>query len=120
MANRSKSCGEICIDEFIWVWSKSFVAFPPFVVIEELKGEKIDIFEWSDNVSELIKNALSPAQVLAVLPMEETKNLLVVVENDQLSLAIGKKGQNARLAVQASGWKIDIKAESVYLENLEG
>ena len=82
------------------------------VVIEELKGEKIDIFEWSDNVSELIKNALAPAQVLAVLPMEESKNLLVVVENDQLSLAIGKKGKNVRLAVNLTGKKIDIKTRS--------
>ena len=82
------------------------------VVIEELKGEKIDIFEWSDNVSELIKNALSPAQVLAVLPMEESRNLLVVVENDQLSLAIGKKGKNVRLAVNLTGKKIDIKTRS--------
>ena len=82
------------------------------VVIEELKGEKIDIFEWSDNVSELIKNALAPAQVLAVLPMEDSRNLLVVVENDQLSLAIGKKGKNARLAVKLTNSKIDIKSES--------
>lgn len=82
------------------------------VVIEELKGEKIDIFEWSDNVSELIKNALAPAQVLAVLPMEDSRNLLVVVENDQLSLAIGKKGKNVRLAVNLTGKKIDIKTRS--------
>ncbi|MDD6467127.1 MAG: transcription termination factor NusA [Erysipelotrichaceae bacterium] len=82
------------------------------VVIEELKGEKIDIFEWSDDVTELIKNALSPAHVLAVLPVADSKNLLVVVEDDQLSLAIGKKGKNVRLAVNLTGMKIDIKTKS--------
>lgn len=83
------------------------------VVIDELKGEKIDIFEWSDDVSELIKNALAPAEVLAVIPNEERKNgLLVVVADHQLSLAIGKKGKNARLAVKLTGSKIDIKSES--------
>ncbi len=79
------------------------------VVIEELHGEKIDIFEWSDNVEELIKNALAPAQILAVVPSPEGKGLLVVVENDQLSLAIGKKGKNARLAVKLTNSRIDIK-----------
>lgn len=83
------------------------------VVIDELRGEKIDIFEWSDDVTELIKNALSPAEVLAVIPSEERKNgLLVIVGDNQLSLAIGKKGKNARLAVKLTGSKIDIKAES--------
>lgn len=83
------------------------------VVIDELKGEKIDIFEWSEDVSELIKNALAPAEVLAVIPNEERKNgLLVVVADHQLSLAIGKKGKNARLAVKLTGSKIDIKSES--------
>ncbi len=82
------------------------------VVIEELKGEKIDIFEWSENVPELIKNALSPAQILAVFPTEERRGLMVVVEDNQLSLAIGKKGKNARLAVRLTGLKIDIKSRS--------
>lgn len=83
------------------------------VVIDELRGEKIDIFEWSDDVTELIKNALSPAEVLAVIPNEERKNgLLVIVGDNQLSLAIGKKGKNARLAVKLTGSKIDIKSES--------
>ena len=80
------------------------------VIIEELKGEKIDIFEWRENVIELIKNALSPAQILAVLQSEEKRGIIVVVEDDQLSLAIGKKGQNVRLAAKLTGWKIDIKA----------
>lgn len=82
------------------------------VVIEELKGEKIDIFEWKDNIIELIKNALSPAKVLAVLPSEEKNGIMVVVEDDQLSLAIGKKGKNARLAVRLTGKKIDIKSKT--------
>ena len=82
------------------------------VVIDELHGEKIDIFEWSEDVSELIKNALSPAQILAVIPNPEKKGLLVVVADSQLSLAIGKKGKNARLAVKLTNSKIDIKAES--------
>ena len=82
------------------------------VIIEELGGEKIDIFEWSEDVSELIKNALSPAEVLAVIPSEEKRGLWVVVADHQLSLAIGKKGKNARLAVKLTGNKIDIKSES--------
>lgn len=80
------------------------------VVIEELKGEKIDIFEWSENIIDLIKNSLSPAQILAVLPTEEKRGLLVVVDESQLSLAIGKKGKNARLAVRLTNLKIDIKS----------
>ncbi len=82
------------------------------VVIEELKGEKIDIFEWSDNTQELIKNALAPAKILAVLPGEDKRTLLVIVEDNQLSLAIGKKGKNARLAVKLTGTKIDIKTRT--------
>lgn len=87
------------------------------VVIEELKGEKIDIFEWSDNPIELIKNALSPAQVLAVFPNPEKKGLIVVVDDGQLSLAIGKRGKNARLAVRLTGSKIDIKSETEMSES---
>ncbi|MEG2801684.1 MAG: transcription termination factor NusA, partial [Longicatena sp.] len=83
------------------------------VVIDELHGEKIDIFEWSEDVTELIKNALSPAEVLAVIPNEERRDgLLVVVPDNQLSLAIGKRGKNARLAVKLTNSKIDIKSES--------
>lgn len=83
------------------------------VIIDELGGEKIDIFEWSEDVTELIKNALSPAEVLAVIPNKERKGgLLVIVNDNQLSLAIGKRGKNARLAVKLTGSKIDIKSES--------
>lgn len=82
------------------------------VVIEELHGEKIDIFQWSENVPELIKNALAPATILAVYPAEDKKGLVVVVDDNQLSLAIGKKGKNARLAVKLTGKKIDIKSKT--------
>ncbi len=86
-------------------------------IIEELKGEKIDIFEWSENVQELIKNALAPAQVLGVIPSSDKKSLMVIVEDNQLSLAIGKKGKNARLAVKLTGKKIDIKTRTEVEEN---
>ena len=82
------------------------------VVIEELHGEKIDIFQWSENVPELIKNALSPAQILGVYPSQEARGLTVIVDDSQLSLAIGKKGKNARLAVKLTGMKIDIKSKT--------
>lgn len=82
------------------------------VIIEELKGEKIDIFEWSEDVGELIKNALAPAEILAVIPNEAKRGLMVIVNDDQLSLAIGKKGKNARLAVKLTNNTIDIKSVS--------
>jgi len=82
------------------------------VVIQELGSEKIDIFEWSENTVELIKNSLSPAQIIGVLQTREKKGLLVVVEDNQLSLAIGKKGKNARLAVRLTGQRIDIKSRT--------
>ncbi len=82
-------------------------------IINELNGEKIDIFEWSDNISELIANALSPSTGVAVIPNEAVKDgLIVVVPDNQLSLAIGKRGKNARLAVKLTNHKIDIKSES--------
>lgn len=78
-------------------------------IIDELGGEKIDIFEYSNDITELVKNALAPAEVVAVVPGEEENSLLVIVDSNQLSLAIGKKGKNARLAVKLTGNKIDIK-----------
>ena len=81
-------------------------------VIEELKGEKIDIFQWSDDLTELVRNALAPAVVNAVLPGSDERSLLVVVDEDQLSLAIGKRGKNARLAVKLTNRKIDIKTRA--------
>lgn len=78
-------------------------------IIEELKGEKIDIFTYSDDLTELVKNALAPAEVIAVIPREDAHNLLVIVDESQLSLAIGKRGKNARLAVKLINHNIDIK-----------
>ncbi len=81
-------------------------------IIEELHGEKIDIFLWNEDITQLVKNALAPAVVEAVLPNEDNKGLLVIVSDDQLSLAIGRKGKNARLAVKLCDKKIDIKTRS--------
>jgi len=81
-------------------------------VIDNLNGEKMDIYKWADNPKDLVSNSLQPAQTKMVRIDEMGKSALVIVADDQLSLAIGKKGQNARLAVQSCGWKIDIKSES--------
>ena len=81
-------------------------------IIEELKGEKIDIFQWSEDFTVLVKNALAPAEIINVLPGPEDHSLTVIVDDDQLSLAIGKKGKNARLAVKLTGRKIDIKTRA--------
>ena len=81
-------------------------------IVNELRGEKIDIINWSDNPAILIENALSPAKVVAVLADPEEKTAKVVVPDYQLSLAIGKEGQNARLAARLTGFKIDIKSET--------
>lgn len=81
-------------------------------IVEELRGEKIDIINWSENPAVLIENALSPAKVITVLADDEEKTAKVVVPDYQLSLAIGKEGQNARLAARLTGFKIDIKSES--------
>jgi N utilization substance protein A len=84
-------------------------------IVDELGGEKIDIINWSFDANELIQNALSPAQVIAVAVNEEdpkSKEAMVIVPDSQLSLAIGKEGQNARLAAKLTGFKIDIKSES--------
>lgn len=81
-------------------------------VVEELNGEMIDIIEWSSDPIVYISHALSPSNVLTVSINEEDHSALVIVPDDQLSLAIGKRGQNARLAVRLTGWKIDIKSLS--------
>ena len=81
-------------------------------VVEELKGEKIDIIKWSADPAEFVANALNPAHVLQVYIAENEKACRVIVPDNQLSLAIGKEGQNARLAARLTGWKIDIKSES--------
>ncbi len=81
-------------------------------VVDELNGEKIDIIHWSDNSAELIENALSPAKVICVLADDDEREALVIVPDFQLSLAIGRSGQNARLAAKLTGYKIDIKSET--------
>lgn len=81
-------------------------------VVEELKNEKIDIIKWSPDPAEFVANALNPAHVLSVFVAEREKACRVVVPDNQLSLAIGKEGQNARLAAKLTGWKIDIKSQS--------
>ena len=81
-------------------------------VVAELRGEKIDIINWNENPAILIENALSPAKVISVIADEDEKTAKVIVPDYQLSLAIGKEGQNARLAARLTGFKIDIKSES--------
>ena len=81
-------------------------------IVNELNGEKIDIVEWSEDPIVFVANALSPSKVLDVIVNEEEKSTTVVVPDYQLSLAIGKRGQNARLAAKLTGWKIDIKSET--------
>ena len=88
-------------------------------VINELNGEKIDVIEWNEDPSIFIASSLLPAQILAVDIKEEEKFAQVIVPDDQLSLAIGKSGQNARLAAKLTGWKIDIKSEGQFRELLE-
>ncbi|HTM05140.1 MAG TPA: hypothetical protein VL173_16640, partial [Vicinamibacterales bacterium] len=81
-------------------------------IIRELRGEKIDIVEWSDDSVLFVTNALSPAKVQRVTIVDDGERVMeVVVEDKQLSLAIGKKGQNVRLAAKLTGWRIDIKSE---------
>ena len=85
-------------------------------VVAELKGEKIDIIKWSSNPAEFVANALNPAHVLSVYQAKDEKAFRVIVPDNQLSLAIGKEGQNARLAAKLTGWKIDIKSQSQMAE----
>ncbi|WP_394011904.1 transcription termination factor NusA [Anaerococcus cruorum] len=80
-------------------------------IVEELQNEKIDIINYNKDIEEFISNALSPADIIEVLTNEKNKQSLVVVNDQQLSLAIGKEGQNARLAARLTGWKIDIKSK---------
>lgn len=87
-------------------------------IVDELGDEKIDIIKYSDDYAEFISASLSPSKVVKVEVDEEEKSALVVVPDYQLSLAIGKDGQNARLAAKLTGWKIDIKSESQYEEDL--
>ena len=81
-------------------------------IVDELKGEKVDIIKWSEDPAQYVAAALAPADVISVTTLDEGKNCRVVVPDDQLSLAIGKEGQNARLAAKLTGYKIDIKPAS--------
>jgi N utilization substance protein A len=81
-------------------------------VVQELRGEKIDIIPWSDDPAHFVCNALQPAQISKVIIDQDTNTMEVIVADDQLSLAIGKKGQNVRLAAKLTGWKIDVRSES--------
>jgi N utilization substance protein A len=81
-------------------------------VVSELRGEKIDIIPWSEDIARFACNALAPAVVSKIYIVEETKSMEIIVADDQLSLAIGKRGQNVRLAARLTGWKIDIKSET--------
>ncbi len=88
-------------------------------IVDALNGEKIDIVIWTKEIEEFIANSLSPSQVIKVEINEKEKSALVVVPDYQLSLAIGKEGQNARLAAKLTNWKIDIKSETQYSEYIE-
>ena len=88
-------------------------------IVNELRGEKIDIITWDENPAILIQNALSPAKVISVMADPDEKAASVIVPDYQLSLAIGKEGQNARLAARLTGFKIDIKSESQAIESGE-
>ena len=81
-------------------------------IVQELRGEKIDIIQWTDDPVDFVKNALSPAKVFKITANPQEKAMEVIVPDDQLSLAIGKKGQNVRLAAKLSQWRIDIKSEA--------
>ncbi len=81
-------------------------------VVQELRGEKIDIIAWSTDPAKFVINALAPAEISEVIIDEANKSMEIIVPDDQLSLAIGRKGQNVRLAVQLTGWNIDIKSET--------
>src|SRR5699024_433155 len=88
-------------------------------IVDELHNEKIDIVIWENKIDEFIANALSPSKVEEVYINEEEKSALVVVPDYQLSLAIGREGQNARLAAKLTNWKIDIKSETQFEEYLD-
>jgi N utilization substance protein A len=86
------------------------------MVVSELRGEKIDIIPWNAEPARFIAKALSPARVREVLVDDDSRETTVIVPDDQLSLAIGKEGMNARLAARLTGWKIDIQSESQFAE----
>jgi N utilization substance protein A len=81
-------------------------------VVQELRGEKIDIIPWSEDSASFVCNSLAPAEISKVIINQEAKSMEVIVEDDQLSLAIGRRGQNVRLAAKLTDWKIDIRSEA--------
>ncbi|MBU0607079.1 MAG: transcription termination factor NusA [Armatimonadetes bacterium] len=85
-------------------------------IVDELRGEKIDIVRYNDDIREYLKSALSPARVSQVLPNMEEQSATIIAPDNQLSLAIGRRGQNVRLAAQLTGWRIDIRSESQWAE----
>jgi N utilization substance protein A len=87
-------------------------------VVQELRGEKIDIVQWSDDPASFVGNALSPAKIYKINANPDGRAMEVIVEDDQLSLAIGKKGQNVRLAAKLTKWRLDIKSRSEYEQGL--
>jgi N utilization substance protein A len=89
------------------------------MVVSELRGEKIDIIPYNDEPARFVAKALSPARVREVLVDDETQEATVIVPDDQLSLAIGREGQNARLAAKLTGWKVDIKSQTEFSEDEE-
>ena len=84
------------------------------MVVSELRGEKIDIIPWNPEPARFVAKALSPARVREVLVDDEAKQATVIVPDDQLSLAIGREGQNARLAARLTGWRVDIRSETEF------
>ena len=89
------------------------------VIVDELRGERIDIIKWSPYADDLIASSLSPAKALRVFINEEDKSATAIVPDSQLSLAIGREGQNVRLAAKLTGWKIDIKSEAQVRASVE-
>ncbi|MBP7007099.1 MAG: KH domain-containing protein, partial [Candidatus Pacebacteria bacterium] len=89
-------------------------------ITQELGGEKIDIVPWSDNPKEFVSNALSPAKVISIEVDEAEHKAMIEVADDQLSLAIGKGGQNVRLAAKLTGWRIDIKGDGKEVASTDG
>lgn len=88
-------------------------------IVDELRGEKIDIVRYSDEMDEYLKSALSPAKVNRVEIQEDSKSAVVIAPDDQLSLAIGRRGQNVRLAAQLTGWRVDIRSQAEWAEKTE-
>jgi N utilization substance protein A len=88
-------------------------------IVQELRGEKIDIIPWNPDVAKFTTNSLAPAEVSRIILNKDQQTMEVIVPDDQLSLAIGKRGQNVRLASKLVGWRIDVKTESKYSKSLK-